>query len=252
MRGPRLPGWHDAPVTAAGDDRTSGLRRSITRASEPALIRLSRLPRAIPFLVMLALIVVGLLVGGVVGFMLITPDLQVANKIDKQLSLSLGPDVLSPVYSYLSLTEESEYITTEEEYAQTLENEQKLESGSAKFIEAMNSFREGRSQILVATNVAARGIDVVNVGLVVNFELPDSAQWLTHRVGRTARMDTPGAEPAARGEMLTLADSGDDAIDIARHCHLDSSLDCETTEHSRQRGSTLGPPPSHRFADLDA
>ena len=69
----------------------------------------------------------------------------------------------------------------------------------------MDSFRNGRSQILVATNVAARGIDVDNVGLVVNFELPDSAQWLTHRVGRTARMGelgraltfvTPEDEPA--------------------------------------------------------
>ena len=57
---------------------------------------------------------------------------------------------------------------------------------------AMASFREGRSQILVATNVAARGIDVENVGLVVNFELPDSAHWLTHRVGRTARMGEAG------------------------------------------------------------
>src|SRR6202035_2286912 len=57
------------------------------------------------------------------GFMLITPDLHDANKIDKQLSLSLGADVLAPVYSYLSLTEESEYITTEEEYTQTLEQE---------------------------------------------------------------------------------------------------------------------------------
>jgi ATP-dependent RNA helicase RhlE len=57
---------------------------------------------------------------------------------------------------------------------------------------AMNSFREGHSQILVATNVAARGIDVDNVGLVVNFELPDSPQWLTHRVGRTARMGEAG------------------------------------------------------------
>ena len=70
---------------------------------------------------------------------------------------------------------------------------------------AMDSFRAGRSQILVATNVAARGIDVDNVGLVVNFELPDSAHWLTHRVGRTARMGelgraltfvTPEDEPA--------------------------------------------------------
>src|SRR5436309_716819 len=59
------------------------------------------------------------------GFMLITPDLQTANKIEKQLSLSLGADVLTPVYSYLSLTEESEYITTEEEYIATLEPEAK-------------------------------------------------------------------------------------------------------------------------------
>src|SRR5207245_2422657 len=57
---------------------------------------------------------------------------------------------------------------------------------------AMASFRDRRSQVLVATNVAARGIDVDNVGLVVNFELPDSAQWLTHRVGRTARMGVAG------------------------------------------------------------
>jgi superfamily II DNA/RNA helicase len=56
----------------------------------------------------------------------------------------------------------------------------------------MASFRDGRSRILVATNVAARGIDVDHVGLVVNFELPDSPQWLTHRVGRTARMGETG------------------------------------------------------------
>ena len=76
------------------------------------------------------------------GFMLITPDLQNANKIDKQLLLSLGPDVLTPVYSYLSLTEESEYVTTDEEYGQTLEKEQNLKPDSEKFAEAMNSFRD--------------------------------------------------------------------------------------------------------------
>ena len=57
---------------------------------------------------------------------------------------------------------------------------------------AMASFRAGRSEVLVATNVAARGIDIASVGLVVNFELPDSPQWLTHRVGRTARMGDAG------------------------------------------------------------
>jgi len=74
------------------------------------------------------------------GFMLITPDLHDANKIDKQLSLSLGPDVLTPVYSYFSLTEESEYITTEQEYAQTLE--EGTRNNPAKLNEALTTFRD--------------------------------------------------------------------------------------------------------------
>jgi chlorite dismutase len=76
------------------------------------------------------------------GFMLITPDLHAANRIEKQLSLSLGADVLIPVYSYLSLTEESEYVTTEEEHGRTLETEEKLKPGSPEFAQAMTAFRE--------------------------------------------------------------------------------------------------------------
>jgi peroxiredoxin len=76
------------------------------------------------------------------GFMLITPDLQVANQIEKQLTLSLGAEVLVPVYSYLSLTEESEYATSEEQWAETLQSEQKLAPSSAEFEAAMESFRE--------------------------------------------------------------------------------------------------------------
>ena len=76
------------------------------------------------------------------GFMLITPDLHVANRIEKQLTLSLGPDVLLPVYSYLSLTEESEYKTSAEEYAAVLENEQKIGRGTAEFEKAMAAFDE--------------------------------------------------------------------------------------------------------------
>jgi chlorite dismutase len=77
-----------------------------------------------------------------IGFMLITPDLQEANRIEKRLTLSLGADVLTPVYSYLSLTEESEYATTDEEHAETLVHEQKLKSGTAEFDAAMTAFRE--------------------------------------------------------------------------------------------------------------
>src|ERR1700758_2073123 len=73
------------------------------------------------------------------GFMLITPDLQNANKIEKQLSLSLSADVLTPIYSYLSLTEESEYMTTDEEYTATLDAETKRDP--AKLDAALATFR---------------------------------------------------------------------------------------------------------------
>jgi ATP-dependent RNA helicase DeaD len=56
----------------------------------------------------------------------------------------------------------------------------------------MDAFRQGRVNVLVATNVAARGLDVSHIDLVVNYELPDSPDWLTHRVGRTARMGRRG------------------------------------------------------------
>ncbi|MBA2622411.1 MAG: heme-dependent peroxidase [Chthoniobacterales bacterium] len=76
------------------------------------------------------------------AFILITPDLHVANRIEKQLSLALGPDVLVPVYSYLSLTEESEYRTSMDEYAGILEREQNVEHGSAEFEKAIAAFDE--------------------------------------------------------------------------------------------------------------
>ena len=69
---------------------------------------------------------------------------------------------------------------------------------------AIASFRTGRTPVLVATNVAARGIDVSDVGLVVNFELPDTAEWLTHRIGRTARN-------GAKGRALTFLSEEDGA-----------------------------------------
>jgi ATP-dependent RNA helicase RhlE len=64
------------------------------------------------------------------------------------------------------------------------------------------SFRDGEVDILVATNVAARGLDVPHVGLVVNYELPETAQWLTHRIGRTARN-------GAAGRAVTLLSAAD-------------------------------------------
>lgn len=57
----------------------------------------------------------------------------------------------------------------------------------------MADFRSGTVSILVATNVAARGLDVSAIEQVINYELPDTAQLFTHRVGRTGRMGRQGA-----------------------------------------------------------
>src|SRR3982751_4054246 len=79
---------------------------------------------------------------GDLGFMLITPDLHAANFFEKRVGLSLGAGILEPVYSYLSLTEESEYTTTPEQYAETLAREQNLKAGTPGFDAAMKSFAE--------------------------------------------------------------------------------------------------------------
>ena len=57
---------------------------------------------------------------------------------------------------------------------------------------AINAFRNRDADVIVVTNVAARGIDISHVDLVINYELPDTAQWLTHRIGRTARNGQAG------------------------------------------------------------
>ncbi len=56
----------------------------------------------------------------------------------------------------------------------------------------MEDFRSGEVAILVATNVAARGLDVEGIGQVINYDLPDSGQLFTHRVGRTGRAGRSG------------------------------------------------------------
>ncbi|MFK7851725.1 MAG: chlorite dismutase family protein [Akkermansiaceae bacterium] len=77
------------------------------------------------------------------GFMLLTPDLHVANTFEKQLTLSLGPEILTPTYSYFSLTEPSEYTTTREQYiTETLLAEKKLSEGSEEFAAALVEFDE--------------------------------------------------------------------------------------------------------------
>ena len=58
--------------------------------------------------------------------------------------------------------------------------------------EVMTRFRARRLRILVATNVAARGLDIPAVSHVINYDIPNTAEEYVHRIGRTARMGRPG------------------------------------------------------------
>ncbi|CAH8512811.1 unnamed protein product [Heterobilharzia americana] len=58
---------------------------------------------------------------------------------------------------------------------------------------ALQSFRSGRTPILIATAVAARGLDIPNVKHVINFDLPSDIEEYVHRIGRTGRMGQPGS-----------------------------------------------------------
>ncbi len=58
--------------------------------------------------------------------------------------------------------------------------------------QALEGFRRGRFRILVATDIAARGLDVANIGHVINYDLPNCPEDYVHRIGRTARMEAVG------------------------------------------------------------
>lgn len=59
-------------------------------------------------------------------------------------------------------------------------------------VRALKAFHAGRCHVLVATDIAARGIDIPDVGLVVNYELPEVPEVYVHRIGRTARAGASG------------------------------------------------------------
>jgi ATP-dependent RNA helicase RhlE len=69
----------------------------------------------------------------------------------------------------------------------------------------MNGFRNGTFQILVATDVAARGIDVTQISHVINYDMPDTPDAYTHRIGRTGRLDKTG-------DAFTFITSEDEAM----------------------------------------
>lgn len=74
---------------------------------------------------------------------------------------------------------------------------------------ALGAFRDGELRILVATDIAARGIDVDGISHVVNFDLPNVSETYVHRIGRTARAGASGVAiafctPEERGDLAAI------------------------------------------------
>lgn len=74
----------------------------------------------------------------------------------------------------------------------------------------MLAFREGRTAVLIATDVASRGIDVDDVDCVINFDVPEENEYYIHRIGRTGRAKKKGmacrsSEPSRAGKLDEIA-----------------------------------------------
>ncbi len=109
---------------------------------------------------------------------------------------------------------------------------------------ALDGFRAGSVKILVATDIAARGIDVLDISHVVNYDMPDSTDAYTHRIGRTGRV-------GKAGDAFTLVTGEDTVMVRALERLLEKPLerrtlpgfdyaklapDYETTRSPRQSG----------------
>jgi ATP-dependent RNA helicase RhlE len=112
--------------------------------------------------------------------------------------------------------------------------------------EAMSSFKSGRVAVLVATDLAARGIDVDGISHVINYDLPEDPETYVHRIGRTARA---GAE----GDAVSLCcpEDRDFLRAIERFIRAHIPADLQHPRHSenamRATGAAARPPPRGQF-----
>lgn len=108
-------------------------------------------------------------------------------------------------------------------------------------VKALNMFKDGKATIMVATDIAARGIDIDDVSHVVNYELPNIADAYVHRIGRTARAGRAGVavslvgndERAYLRDIETLMKMKINRLDPPEGTALDLSLPEEEGPHVR-------------------
>ncbi len=108
---------------------------------------------------------------------------------------------------------------------------------------ALDGFRSGSFKILVATDIAARGIDVSGISHVINYDMPETLDAYTHRIGRTGRVEK-------LGDALTLVTSADLAMINSIERTLNTKLERRTLEgfdYSRPAPETDSARPPRRM-----
>lgn len=95
--------------------------------------------------------------------------------------------------------------------------------------EALEGFKKGKYRVLVATDIAARGINVANIALVVNFDIPESSEDYVHRIGRTGRAGKEGkaitfATPDQQSDIRGIERLIQKALTIKRHESVSEAL----------------------------
>jgi len=91
--------------------------------------------------------------------------------------------------------------------------------------EALEGFKSGKYRVLIATDIAARGIDVIGIELVVNFDLPDDTQNYVHRIGRTGRAGHKGhaisfATPDQKRDVRDIEKLINTALPLSKHDNI--------------------------------
>ncbi|KAI9011235.1 P-loop containing nucleoside triphosphate hydrolase protein [Gaertneriomyces semiglobifer] len=112
--------------------------------------------------------------------------------------------------------------------------------------QALHSFRSGRTPVLVATAVAARGLDIPNVGHVINFDLPSDIDDYVHRIGRTGRAGNTGKATAffnlqkdkgvVKELLEILEEAKQDIPDWLESCKKEAERDAAYKSYGRRGG----------------
>jgi len=136
----------------------------------------------------------------------ISPDKPTVDKINQKLMFVDKPNKDALLTSLLSTHPEFEKVIV---FARTRHGADKIvrklnaadiaaesihsDKSQKMRTDALNAFRKGRVRVLVATDIASRGIDVDGITHVINFDLPEETESYVHRIGRTARAGADGA-----------------------------------------------------------